>query len=392
MCPGSGHAERLLPLISILARRNIAVHVMTRPEVRGHVEAASGLFADLFAAYPIDAVDHESIPMPSRFVTFAAAYAEAITAEVAALRPQLIVYDSFMVVGPLVAQRLGVPYVGMRAGHAQVPADAIAKIRLDPRVSTSSACLDAVERLAREHGMRDASPFAYLDGMSPFLNLYPEPAEYLHEDERRAFEPVAFFGSLAPDLREQRSTSRPLQRDDAVLRVYISFGTAIWRYYGDIATAALTTLCDVFARRRADVLVSLGGHRVSDHDLQRLRRPGVRVETYVDQWGALKDADLFVTHNGLNSTHEAVFHQVPMLSYPFFGDQPAMAHRCQDLGLAMKASAAPLERLASGDVEHRIDAMLSARDAYATRLAAARVWELNVIASRESVVDRMLAL
>ena len=131
---GGGHAQRLLPLVSGLVKRDLDVHVMTRPEVGHDVEAVGGIFRDLFAQYPLEAVDRESIPLPSRLVTFAAAYAEQLIADVARIRPVLLVYDSFAVVAPLIARRLDIPHVWMRAGHAQVPARALAEIRTDPRV------------------------------------------------------------------------------------------------------------------------------------------------------------------------------------------------------------------------------------------------------------------
>ena len=59
---------------------------------------------------------------------------------------------------------------------------------------------------------------------------------------------------------------------------------------------------------------------------------------------------VFVTHHGLNSTHEAIYHRTPMLSYPFFGDQPYLANRCRDLGLSVPLvdTWRTLERLAPG--------------------------------------------
>jgi hypothetical protein len=148
-------------------------------------------------------------------VSFAAVYAEPLIAEVAALRPSLIVYDSFVVAAPLVARRLGVPHVGMRAGHAQVPARAIAETRADPRVKISAACVAAVEAAQPvRHAGRE--PVLVSRWPEPHLNLCLPP-RFLDEDERAAFEPVAFFGSLAPELRDARSSERPLAGDDGRL-------------------------------------------------------------------------------------------------------------------------------------------------------------------------------
>ena len=386
-----GHFQRLLPLVAGLVKRGADVHVLARPEARAKTEAAGARFFDLFAKFPLDAADPESIPLPSRLVSFAAVYAEPLIEEVAALRPALVVYDSFVVVAPLVARRLGIPYVGMRAGHSQVPARAIAETRADPRVATSAACRAAVEKLRTHYGMPEASPFSYLDGLSPHLNLCAEPPQFLDESDRGVFQPVAFFGSLAPELRDASSSERPLADPGDGLRVYVSFGSVIWRYYAQPALAALARLADVLSQRGARALISLGNHPASAAEQGRLERPGVRVERYLDQWGALRDADLFVTHHGLNSTHEAIFREVPMLSYPFFGDQPEMARCCQRLGLAVALTDAPRAELEASRVHRAIDSVLEQHDVFAARLAEARRWELEVIAGREQVLDRVMA-
>ena len=392
LSPGGGHGQRLLPLVAALVKRGLRVFVMTRAELGQHVEAAGATFCDLFAKYPVEAVDGESMPFPSRLVTFAAAYAEPLTADVARLRPALLVYDSFVVVAPLIGRRLDIPYVGMRAGHAQVPAQAIAAISRDPRVVTSEACQAAIETLRTEHGMIAASAFSYLEGVSPYLNLYPEPARFLDDEARQAFEPIAFFGSLAPDRREAASHDRPLSGGGGRMRVYVSFGTVVWKYFAEVALAAMARLSDVLSELDAHVVMSLGDYEAGVSDRRRIERPHVSLQRYVDQWGALKDADLFVTHQGLNSTHEAIFHEVPMLSYPFFGDQPAMARCCEDLGLALPLSTVPRAALNTDDVRRQIAAVVSQRSAFARRLAEARQWEIETINGREAVLDRMLAL
>ena len=240
--------------------------------------------------------------------------------------------------------------------------------------------------------MAGASPFSYVEGLSPFLNVYCEPPPFLDEDVRKAFEPLAFFGSLAPDQREASSFDRPFRRDRAKLRILVSFGTVIWRYFEAPARAALSALSQVFADLDAEVVISLGNHRLDDSERARLVRPNVSIESYVDQWAALKDADVFVTHHGLNSTHEAIFHQVPMLSYPFFADQPALARRCQKLGLALPLAAAPQAPVERDALLRALNRLADERDAFAASLAEARSWELAVMDGRSAVLDRVLAL
>jgi UDP:flavonoid glycosyltransferase YjiC (YdhE family) len=274
-----------------------------------------------------------------------------------------------------------------------VPARVRAALAEDPRVATSAECWEAVRRLREVHGMQAANPFSYVEVLSPYLNLYGEPEEYLVGEDRTAFEPIAFFGSLAPEMRDRDSSaSAPVFPNAAGrLRVYVSFGTVVWWYFAGVAEAALRVIAETLSSRRAQVVISLGGHQLPAEARAALQRPNVAVVDYADQWAALREADVFVTHSGLNSSHEAVFHGVPMISYPFFSDQPALSRRCQDLGLALglsEAPQAPIEPVALLDAIGRI---ASERERFAARLREARSWELRTIAGRGAVLDRVLS-
>ena len=148
----------------------------------------------------------------------------------------------------------------------------------------------------------------------------------------------------------------------------------------------------ISARPKTEGLISLGGAVIPQEGRRRLERSSVRVETYVDQGRALAESDLFITHHGLNSTHEAIMHRVPMLSYPFLWDQPALARRCQEFGIALPLGHALRSPLEARAVNAVIDRAFAARDTLAERLAMACGWEQSVIDSRGSVLDQILAL
>jgi UDP:flavonoid glycosyltransferase YjiC (YdhE family) len=373
--PEDGHFVLLAPVLADLAERGVTVHVLTHARFAARVAEIGGRFVDLFARYPLDTLGDDSVPVPCRFVTYAARYAERIADDVRALGPSAVIYETFSVVGRVAAILLGLPYLNVTPGHALSPAAYRRELEADPRVAVSAVCERAVDEL-RARGITDATPFAYVTGKSPFLNLYGEPPQYLTDEQRAAFEPLAFYGCLRP---------RPVTRTSR--SVYISFGTIIWRYFAAEATAALTALADIVARRRdLHAVIGLGS---SDADLaRRLARPNVRAEAYVDQWQELANADVFVTHHGINSTHEAVFQQVPMLSYPFFWDQPALAAKCQAFGLAVAlvdSPRAPIteERFAAGLEQLRSPSV-------AAKLEEARAWELALIEGRRRVLDDVM--
>jgi MGT family glycosyltransferase len=323
-------------------------------------------------------------------VTFAATYAEALTARVNALSPSLVLYDTFTVVAPMIARALGVPSVNVSANHAAVPERVIAALELDDRVAISDSCRRAVRTLRDQYGITNASPFMYVDNLSPHLNLYPEPPEFLAPDDRAAFEPVAFYGCLRERRTVRRAAARFAPRRGP--RVYISFGTVVWWYFADAAFSALRSLVQALGGTGADVVISLGHHPLDDQARATLAAPGVRVLDYVDQRAVLDEADVFVTHHGINSTHEAIDAGVPMISYPFFGDQPDLARRCQDLGLAVPLVREPRGAVGAGAVDRALERLDRERKHVEARLAVARTWEQETIARRPEVLDRLVAL
>ena len=151
-------------------------------------------------------------------------------------------------------------------------------------------------------------------------------------------------------------------------------------------------LSEALAERDGSALLSLGRRPLTPEVRRELEAPNVVLADYVDQRRVLDEANAFVTHHGLNSTHEAVWKGVPMLSYPFFWDQPLLADKSAELGTAVPLVSAPLDPLTKQDVHDALDRVASEEEPMRAALATARDWEAQVIAERPAVVDRMLAL
>lgn len=389
-----GHFKRMLPIIDGLMKAGVRMHVFTDGRFREDVARTGANFIDLFAGHTVEDADATSTPIPCRFVTFAGMYGDLIAKEAARLRPSLVVHDSFAVIGQVVANHLGVARVSVCAGHNLAPVPTLEALGRDPRVRLDARCRLAVQALKDRHGMADASPFSYVSTISPNLNLYCEPPQFLRPEARAPFEPIAFFGSLWPEgaAREKPAGSAFGHNPRPPTRVYASFGTVVWRYYQDAALAAFKALAEALANRTdAEGIVSLGGAHLAT-EAAALKSPNVRIEHYSDQWQILRDASVYMTHQGLNSTHEAVYHCVPMISYPFFSDQPGLAARCQELGLAVPLVDTLRGGVSASDVHAALDRIAVSRTRMKERLAIAREWEIEIIRERPAVIDRMIGL
>ncbi len=391
----TGHFKQIRALIADLAANDLDVHVFTDGLFGPEVERAGAKLVDIFAAHPLDLADGESMPFPCRYVSYAGTYAEEIIARVKALAPALILCETFSVIGRVAAQVLGIPFVNVMTGHNVDPARFMPMLESDPRVAVSDRCHHAVEILRERYALPDASPFCYFTGLSPTLNICCQPPGFLTEAERKIFEPIAFYGCIPAPGGVAGSSARQARFPNVSpkpLRVYACFGTIVPRYYSQIALAVLQTLSACIADMpAASALISLGGTSLSK-GASGLARPNVQVVDYADQWAALGTSDIFLTHHGMNSTHEAVIHRVAMLSYPFFWDQPGLARRCQELGIAAPLVAAPRGTVSRADIANALRQISQDRQAFSANLERAHDWEREVIANRPAVLQMIEGL
>ncbi|MFM7143471.1 MAG: hypothetical protein ACKO2K_16325, partial [Alphaproteobacteria bacterium] len=231
-----------------------------------------------------------------------------VAAELAAVGASLVLHDTFTVVAPVAARILGVPCVNVVPNHGLVPDRALAQAAVDPRVSISEACREAVERLRGKHGLRDASPFSYVAAKSPFLNLQPEPAEFVSPESRAGLVPLECSSSLpVGDALEDTIVEPPHPPFPDRGRVaWVAFGTGVFRYFGRETAAALQPIADTLAAEGWEVRIGLGGQDAPDDLAERLRAAGAVVERDPDQWIALESAGVFVTHHGFDSAQPRV--------------------------------------------------------------------------------------
>jgi UDP:flavonoid glycosyltransferase YjiC (YdhE family) len=249
-----------------------------------------------------------------------------------AFEPDLVIYDFCAVEGYFVGRVLGI------RSWCSIPGligPLVDQEYLARSLSTDAnqEALVAIERrygvLVRPDQVELISNSLFLPAELNLLWSYPAvtPANFLDNRHPARYQ-FAGYPSSGHAARRGRS-GNPL--------VYLSFGTEVmdnlWydqQETRDGVRRCVAGLAERWASSDVEVVFATMGRPVL------ARYPANwRVYGTVDQQDMLSRADVFVTHGGSNSLHEAILSRVPMVVAPFFGDQMLIARRVQELGIGV---------------------------------------------------------
>ena len=109
--------------------------------------------------------------------------------------------------------------------------------------------------------------------------------------------------------------------------IYISLGTVMKRptFYSVCLEALRYCKCDV--------IMSVGSQKTMD-TLKNIPSH-IQVEISVPQLTVLQNADIFITHCGMNSVHESIYLGVPMILFPQQSEQQIVANRLSEMGMGI---------------------------------------------------------
>ena len=108
--------------------------------------------------------------------------------------------------------------------------------------------------------------------------------------------------------------------------IYISFGTII-----NISPDFFKDCVKAFSDMEVTVIMSVG-KRIYIDALGPIP-DNFLVYPSVPQLEILKHSDVFITHGGMNSVHEAMYYGIPVIAIPQCADQPIVAKRLEQLML-----------------------------------------------------------
>lgn len=339
--PAHGHTNPTLGVVQELIARGHQVWYYSYEPMRQKIEATGAHFVscDAFDAEkrvsPRDAarVGKDLAFSTKLLVDTTLALDDAVFRQMQQLRPDCIVADSMAVWGKAIAMKLGIPFVSSTTTFAfnqhsarimkQSPGQILRMLLSLPKLTRETARL-------QEKGYPIHS----------FLDLIQNDND-IHTIvyTSRDFQPSADtfsdkYAFVGPSIRPAVT---PIEKTHKKL-VYISMGTV------DNALLPLYRRCiEAFRDSDYQVILSTGG-QVNPAALGNLPEQ-ITAYPHLDQIAVLEQADVFITHCGMNSVSEALYYGVPLVLLPRTPEQRGVARRVLELGAGIqprKTSAAAL--------------------------------------------------
>ncbi|MEC0373293.1 macrolide family glycosyltransferase [Paenibacillus chibensis] len=239
-----------------------------------------------------------------------------------------IIHDSMFGCGRLIAQLLKLPAINSCSSFAQseesfghemqhfyenVPSDIVKPIQ--------DTFLTLTAELMGKYDVKIDSPYEVFCNPAPLTIVYTT-REF--QPDGGAFDPsYRFVGpSISSRLTQETFDLTEIKEKQPI---YISLGTVLNQ------AIDFYKLCfEAFGNTEHTVVMSIG-NKVQRSDLGEIPS-NFFVKSYVPQTEVLKYTKCFITHGGMNSTHEGLYCGVPLIVIPLSADQPIIAKQVANMG------------------------------------------------------------
>ncbi|MCM1185537.1 MAG: glucosyltransferase [Lachnoclostridium sp.] len=336
--PAHGHTNPTLGVVRELTARGHQVWYYSYNIMREKIEAAGAVFVscdDYDTERKLTPKDAARVGKDLAFSTrilvdTTLALDDKVCADMARLKPDCIVADSMAVWGKAVAMKLGIPLVSSTTTFAFNQHSA--KI-MKQGVKELAGMLFAMPKISKDikRLQEKGYPFQSIldiiqndDDTHTIVYTSPEfqPCSETFSDK------YAFVG---PSIRPSGDNGPSVKKTKDKL-VYLSMGTV-----GTVDNDMLPLYrrcIKAFSDTDYQVVLSVG-NTIPVGKLGTLPE-NISVFPYVDQIAVLRQADVFLSHCGMNSVNESLYFGVPLIMLPQTAEQRGVAERVHQLGAGMK--------------------------------------------------------
>lgn len=330
--PGHGHVNPTLAVVAELVRRGHHVIYYNTPEFASQIEQTGAEFR------PYPEPNHTSVELAKlaenlvqvtlfileesrRLLPF-------VLAELEQEQPNLVIYDSICLWGMQAARWLNLPTAASITTFVTEGVWGMLNWR-----DYLALFRHALPRLPRLFKLRRALVKEYGPQIFPEKQMFPVTGDLTLVFTSRAFQPETpfidgRFHFIGPsiDIGARPQDDMPLnQQPDAPL-IYVSLGTLYSHNRFDFYSQCFTAFADF----PAQFVLSAG--RTTDLEALPPAPANFTVRPVVPQLRLLQQADLFISHGGMNSVNESLYHSVPLVLVPQQMEQALNARQVERSG------------------------------------------------------------
>lgn len=330
--PAQGHTNPTLGVVRELVARGHRVWYYSYERFRADMEAAGAVFLscdDWDAQQKLTPGDGARLGKDLAFATrvlvdTTLALDEPVCRMLEELRPDCIVADSMALWGRLLARKMHIPLVSSTTTFA-FNRDSAKTIKQSGgellKMLLSMPAIHKQLRRLRERGYLVKSVLDIIgndNGTDTIVYTSPE----FQPSADTFSEKYAFVGpSIRPVVEQVEKQREKL--------VYISMGTV-----NNDMLSLYRSCVDALREQEYQVILSVG-EQVDVSGLGQLP-PHISACQKVDQIAVLQQADVFLTHCGMNSVSESLYYGVPLVMLPGTPEQRSVAARVEQLGAGLR--------------------------------------------------------
>ncbi len=328
--PYHGHINPTLPLVCELINRGDEVVYFAGPAFEERIRATGAAYRsyDNLEVFGQSRDNNHLIHQGALVAKSTHLLLSEIFSAVAKERPELLMFDMSAPWGNMASRRFGIPaiasfphlpfYWRTVTDDRRVFRKAMAGLR--PGSGHWRELRRQIAQIVREHNLRKPADLNVLSSSAElniaFLTRYFQPYESHFDDS------YLYVGPTIDTGRHEEPMSIHKQPDQKL--IYIAVGT-LYR-----ANVKLFQACmEAFADPRYVVIMSVG-KAVELESLGQIP-DNFTVAQFTPQLQILQEADLFISHGGMNSINEAVTYSVPMIVVPNTIEQSINAARIEQL-------------------------------------------------------------
>ncbi|MBU3201354.1 glycosyl transferase [Clostridium estertheticum] len=320
---GTGHVNHTIGLVKELMNRGEQVTYISGEEFRGKIEKTGARFKGLK-----NSANFEDSKQPMETLARLEKMFEEILEIVVTTKEKFdyIIYDAVFIIGNELGRVLKIPTICSITTFAtnentNIFSDLFRQVGpiIQP-ILNSSVYINFVKNLQEKYDIKFPSITTAVGGTGTINIVYT--SKYLQICGESFDESYKFIGPSIADRKENMSLS--LETNDKKV-IYIALGTIF-----NNSIEFYESCFKAFGDMDVEIIMSVGKN--IDVNTFKSIPSNFVVKNYVSQLEVLKQADVFITHGGMNSTNEGLYYDVPLILIPQFADQPFVAKRVAELG------------------------------------------------------------